>query len=69
MVPLRTVRRLHVILAFFGMCATNVGKAKYILDDIALRVEERLGYTVQTKTSNGSAVRIDGDRGFKLDKL
>ncbi len=45
------------------------GRPKYVMDDIAIRVEERLGYTIQTKTSNSSAVKVDGDRGFRLTKL
>lgn len=45
------------------------GKAKYVLDDITVRVEERLGYTVQTKTSSGSAVKVDDGRGFRLVRL
>lgn len=45
------------------------GRPKYVMDDIAIRVEERLGYTIQTKTSNSSAVKVDGDRGFRLAKL
>ena len=45
------------------------GKAKYVLDDITVRVEERLGYIVQTKTSSGGAVKVDEGRGFRLVRL
>ena len=45
------------------------GKAKCVLDDITYRVEERLGYIIQTRTGNKTALRIGTETGFRLNKL
>lgn len=45
------------------------GKAKCVLNDITLRVEERLGYTIQSSTSDSCPVKISRERGFRLIKL
>lgn len=45
------------------------GRAKCILDDITARVEEKLGYTIQTTTSGSSAVKIGTERGFRIISL
>lgn len=45
------------------------GKAKCILDDISPRTELNLGYVIQTSTKNDGAVKILGDRGFRLLKF
>ncbi len=45
------------------------GKAKYVMNGIAIRVEEHLGYVIQAQTASGSPFRFDGERGFKLFKL
>ena len=45
------------------------GRPKYVMDDIAIRVEERLGYTIQTKTVGNTPIRISNERGFKIIKL
>ncbi len=42
------------------------GRAKCVIDDITARVEEKLGYTIQTMTSNCSAVKLGTERGFRL---
>ena len=45
------------------------GKSKYVIDDITPRVEERLGYTIQTSTSSNSPIKIGTERGFRLIRL
>ena len=45
------------------------GRPKYIMDDIAVRAEEMLGYVIRTKTSDSTAVRVSGERGFRLVKI
>lgn len=45
------------------------GRAKCVFDDIALRVEERLGYIVQTRTINQNRIKFEGECGFRLAKL
>lgn len=45
------------------------GRPKCILDDIAIRVEERLGYMIRTKCTGNSPVRVGQERGFKLVRL
>lgn len=45
------------------------GRPKCILDDIAIRVEERLGYMIQRVTSGTCPVKICGERGFRLFKI
>jgi len=48
---------------------TYNGKAKCIFDDITIRIEERLGYTIQTRTSNNNPIKFESERGFRLYKL
>lgn len=45
------------------------GKAKCVLDDITYRVEERLGYMIQTQTVGKTPIKFDSERGFRLIKL
>lgn len=45
------------------------GRVKCILDEIAIKVEERLGYVIQLCTSGKCPVKIHGERGFRIIKL
>ncbi len=42
------------------------GRAKFVFDDISPRVENNLGYVIQTKTSDNAPVRFSKERGFRL---
>ena len=55
---------------FVGRFAKDFdGKPKYVLDDISPRAEACLGYIIQTNTAGNAAVKVSGDRGFRLIKF
>lgn len=42
------------------------GKAKCVLDDITLRIEERFGYTIQTRTAKNFPLKFGNETGFRI---